>query len=52
MCGVWCSDPFWDAEQDDDAAFERRVDAVMREVGERGKLVFSEAVTDSDMRYK
>ena len=41
----------WDAEKDDDAAFERRVDAVMREVGDRGKLVFSEAVTSSDMRH-
>eukprot|EP01043_Picozoa_sp_COSAG02_P069994 COSAG02_NODE_12222_length_1577_cov_1.075051_1_plen_53_part_10 len=35
----------WDAEKDDDAAFERRVDSVVREIGERGKLVMvSEAV--------
>jgi hypothetical protein len=35
----------WDAEKDDDAAFERRVDSVVREIGERGKLAMvSEAV--------
>ena len=34
----------WDAEDDDDAAFERRVDAVCREIGERGKLMTSEGV--------
>eukprot|EP01046_Picozoa_sp_COSAG06_P048976 COSAG06_NODE_7432_length_2507_cov_113.101329_3_plen_348_part_00 len=35
----------WDAEKDDDAAFERRVDSVVREIGGRGKLVMvSEAV--------
>ena len=34
----------WDAENDDDAAFERRLDAVVREVGERGKLIVAEAV--------
>jgi hypothetical protein len=39
---VWYG--FWDADQDDAAAFESRVDAVMREVGDRGKLVFSEGV--------
>ena len=27
----------WDAEMDDDAAFERRLDAVAREIGDRGK---------------
>lgn len=35
---------FWDAGKDDDAAFDRRLDAVLREVGDRGKLVLSEAV--------
>jgi hypothetical protein len=35
---------FWDADQDDDAAFDRRLGAVLREVGDRGKLVLSEAV--------
>jgi hypothetical protein len=35
---------FWDADQDDDAAFDRRLSAVLREVGDRGKLVLSEAV--------
>eukprot|EP01046_Picozoa_sp_COSAG06_P032314 COSAG06_NODE_3218_length_5663_cov_8.989216_10_plen_79_part_00 len=29
---------FWDADQDDDAAFDRRLGAVLREVGDRGKL--------------
>ena len=28
---------FWDVAQDDDAAFEKRVDSVVREIGERGK---------------
>ena len=28
----------WDAENDDDAAFERRVERVVREIGERGKI--------------
>jgi hypothetical protein len=28
----------WDAEQDDEAAFDRRLDSVVREVGDRGKL--------------
>ena len=31
--------PMWGAEQDDDAAFEGRVDGVVREIGDRGKLV-------------
>jgi hypothetical protein len=34
----------WDAETDDDAAFERRVDGVVREVGERGKVLVPESV--------
>ncbi len=34
----------WDAEHDDDAAFERRVDSVTREIGERGKLKIPESV--------
>jgi hypothetical protein len=34
----------WDAENDDDAAFERRVDSVVREIGERGKLIAPESV--------
>ena len=33
---MWYS--FWDAEKDDNAAFERRVDQVLREVGERGSV--------------
>ena len=28
----------WDAENDDDVAFERRVERVVREIGERGKI--------------
>eukprot|EP01043_Picozoa_sp_COSAG02_P027475 COSAG02_NODE_1624_length_11594_cov_6.314833_5_plen_272_part_00 len=35
----------WGAEKDDDAAFERRLDSVVREIGERGKLMLPEAVT-------
>ena len=35
----------WDAEKDDDAAFERRLDSVVREIGERGKALLPEAVT-------
>ena len=38
---------FWDADQDDDAAFDRRLGAVLREVGGRGKLMLSEAVPPS-----
>eukprot|EP01043_Picozoa_sp_COSAG02_P032124 COSAG02_NODE_2132_length_9721_cov_44.831324_1_plen_70_part_10 len=34
----------WDAENDDDAAFERRVDSVTGEIGERGKLNVPESV--------
>ena len=30
---------FWDAESDDDAAFERRLDGVVREIGDRGQLI-------------
>ena len=29
----------WDAAEVDDAAFERRLDGVVREIGERGKLL-------------
>jgi hypothetical protein len=40
---MWYS--MWDAEQDDDTAFERRLDSVVREIGDRGKLLtVSEAV--------
>ena len=34
----------WDAEKDDDASFERRVDSIVREIGQRGKLGMPEAV--------
>ena len=34
----------WDVEKDDDAAFERRVDSLVREIGERGKVLAPEAV--------
>eukprot|EP01043_Picozoa_sp_COSAG02_P018642 COSAG02_NODE_875_length_16279_cov_199.143078_12_plen_332_part_00 len=34
----------WDAENDDDAAFERRMASVVREIGERGKLIVAESV--------
>jgi hypothetical protein len=36
---------FWDADEDDDAAFELRLDSVVREIGDRGKIVLPEAVT-------
>ena len=39
---MWYS--FWDAEKDDNAAFERRVDQVLREVGERGRPIVAESV--------
>lgn len=29
----------WDADKDDDAAFERRMDAVVREIGDRGRVL-------------
>lgn len=31
----------WDAEHDSEAAFERRLDAVCREIGDRGKPMMS-----------
>jgi hypothetical protein len=40
---------FWDADQDDDAAFERRLDSVIREIGDRGKLVLPEAIPPEPM---
>ena len=36
---------FWDADQVEDAAFEHRLDAVVREIGDRGKLMSPEAAT-------
>ena len=39
---MWYS--FWDAEKDDNVAFERRVDQVLREVGERGRPIVAESV--------
>jgi len=38
---------FWDAESDDDAAFERRLDTVVREIGDRGKLTSTATVPES-----
>ena len=35
----------WEAEKDDDRAFERRLDSVVREIGDRGKVMIPEAVT-------
>lgn len=34
----------WDADTDEDADFERRVDGVVREIGERGQLMVTESV--------
>jgi hypothetical protein len=44
LCVV--ADAFWDADEDDDDAFEKRVDDVCREIGNRGRpqLSLSEAV--------
>eukprot|EP01043_Picozoa_sp_COSAG02_P080915 COSAG02_NODE_19479_length_879_cov_4.598718_1_plen_220_part_00 len=39
---IWYA--MWDVENDDEAAFERRVDSVTREIGERGKLNVPESV--------
>ena len=39
---MWYS--FWDAEKDDNVAFEHRVDQVLREVGERGRPMVAESV--------
>ena len=39
---------FWDVENDNDAAFDCRVDSVVREIGDRGKVCLSEpALTPS-----
>ena len=35
---------FWDADEDDDAAFEKRIDGVCKEIGARGRPKLSEAV--------
>lgn len=37
----------WGAENDDKAAFENRVDTIVHELGDRGKVVLPEAVTPS-----
>jgi hypothetical protein len=34
----------WDADQDDDAAFESRLANIVREIGDRGKLMVPQAV--------
>ena len=39
---VWYA--FWDAERDDDAAFKHRVDGLVREIGDRGKVLLPESV--------
>ena len=36
---LWNRYQFWDAESDDDAAFERRLDGLVREIGDRGQLI-------------
>ena len=35
---------FWDADQDEDATFEHRLDTVVREIGDRGTLMLPELV--------
>ncbi len=37
----------WDAQKDDDATFERRVSGVVREIGERGKVLVPESLPPS-----
>ena len=44
LYALWSRYGMWDAENDDEAAFERRLDAVVREIGERGKLIVAESV--------
>ena len=39
----------WDADKDDDAAFERRLASVLREIADRGKLMVAEAVPPERM---
>eukprot|EP01043_Picozoa_sp_COSAG02_P041956 COSAG02_NODE_3525_length_6615_cov_2.025629_9_plen_283_part_01 len=39
-----CRYPMWDAGQDDTAAFERRLDAVCNEIGDRGKVMVPKVV--------
>ena len=36
--------PLWGADAVDDSAFERRLDSVVREIGDRGKLMLPESV--------
>ena len=36
---LWRRYQFWGAESDDDAAFERRLDGLVREIGDRGQLI-------------
>ncbi len=42
---LWDRYAMWGAQQDGDAAFEQRLDGVVREIGDRGKLIVPEAVT-------
>ena len=44
MLGTRMWHAMWDAAEDDDASFGHRMDALCREIGDRGKLVMSEAV--------
>ena len=39
----------WDVDEDDDAAFERRLGSVIREIADRGKLMVAEAVPPEPM---
>ena len=39
----------WDADEDDDTAFERRLSSVVREIADRGKLMVAEAVPPEPM---
>ena len=41
---MWYMYPFWGADADDDAAFERRLDSAVGEIGDRGKVMLPESV--------
>ena len=47
---LWNRYQMWDADDDDADGFERRLDNVVREIGERGKIMVPESVPPLHMR--
>lgn len=47
---LWDRYKMWDADDDDADAFEHRLDSVVREIGERGKIMVPESVPPLHMR--